>query len=84
MEPGEFSGDDLMLACWAYLHLYTLNEALISPNPILAALAVLNAKVGWHRLRRISERRLHPLSRALLDFRLAAEAAQRGTVRAAS
>jgi hypothetical protein len=83
VEPGEFSGDDLTFACWAYLHVYTLDESLASDNPLLVALAVLNAKVGKRGLQRVSQRSLHPLTRALLQFRMAADAAQRQVARAA-
>jgi hypothetical protein len=75
VEPGEFSRHDLTNAMWAYIHLYTLDESLASPNPLIASLAVLDSRVGKHRLRRISERHLHPLTRALLEFRVQAEAA---------
>jgi hypothetical protein len=63
---------DFPQACWEYLH-SNLNESLASSDPIVSSLAVLNAKVGRQRLRRASMRDLHPLTRAMLDFRLEAE-----------
>lgn len=78
---GEFL--DFPVACWEYLQ-SALNESLSSADPIVSSLAVLNAKVGRQRLLRMSTRDLHPLTRAMLDFRLTAERdarrAQRVTV----
>jgi hypothetical protein len=71
-EPGEFSRFDLHEACWFYLH-SSLNDSVASENPLVLSLAVLNAKVGKQRLRRIAQRKLHPLTRALLELRMEAE-----------
>jgi hypothetical protein len=40
---------------------------------LIVSLAVLNAKVGKGRLKKLTRQKLHPLTRALLDIRLAAE-----------
>jgi hypothetical protein len=75
-EPSELPSrlpGDLSYACWEYLH-SSVSESLASPNPLIASLAVLNARVGKQRLRRMAGAKLHPLTRALLDFRLQAEA----------
>jgi hypothetical protein len=74
-EPGEFSRFDLHEACWEYVH-SSVGDSLGSDNPLVSSLAVLNAKVGKGRLRRLAARRLHPLTRALLEFRLRAEGAR--------
>lgn len=71
-EEGEFSRFDLHIACWDYLH-QSVKDSLESENPLIKSLAVLNAKVGKGRLVKIAEQNLHPLTRALLDFRLKAE-----------
>jgi hypothetical protein len=63
---------DFPQACWEYLH-SNLNESLRSRDPFVSSLAVLNAKVGRQRLRRLSTSDLHPLTRAMLDFRMDAE-----------
>ena len=63
---------DFPKACWEYLH-SNLNESLHSPDPFLSSLAVLNAKVGRQRLQRMSTWDLHPLTRAMVDFRMGAE-----------
>lgn len=73
VEPGEFSRFDLHEACWEYIH-SSVNDSLKSNNPLIVSLAVLNAKVGRGRLNRLDGRTLHPLTRALLEVRLKAEA----------
>lgn len=72
IEDGEFSRFDLHIACWDYLH-QSIKDSLVSENPLIKSLAVLNAKVGKGRLSEIAKQNLHPLTRALLDFRLKAE-----------
>jgi hypothetical protein len=72
VEPGEFSRFDLHEACWEYIH-SSVTDSLNSGNPLVASLAVLNAKVGKGRLKKLAAKELHPLTRALLDFRLQAE-----------
>jgi hypothetical protein len=73
VEPGEFARYDLHDACWRYLH-SSINESIDSTHPLIQSLAVLSARVGKTRLRRTASRDLHPLTRALLEFRLEAEA----------
>lgn len=73
VEPGEFSRFDLHEACWEYIH-SSVNDSLKSNNPLIISLAVLNAKVGKGRLKRLAGQKLHPLTRALLEVRLKAEA----------
>jgi hypothetical protein len=72
--PGAVVGEflDFPQACWEYLH-SNLNESLRSSDPFISSLAVLNAKVGRQRLQRMAARDLHPLTRAILDFRIEAE-----------
>jgi hypothetical protein len=65
-------------ACWEYLHT-NLNESLHSSDPFVSSLAVLNAKVGRQRLRRLSTLDLHSLTRWMLDFRMDAERDARAT-----
>jgi hypothetical protein len=66
---------DLSDACWEYLH-SSVSNSLASPNPLIASLAVLSGRVGKQRLRRMLHAKLHPLTRALLEFRMQAEKAQ--------
>jgi hypothetical protein len=70
--PGEFSRFDLHEACWEYIH-SSVNDSLKSQNPLIASLAVLNARVGNGRLTRLAKQKLHPLTRALLEMRMNAE-----------
>lgn len=69
-EVGEFM--DFPDACWEYLQ-SNLNESLRSADPFVSSLAVLNAKVGRQRLKRMATWELHPLTHAMLDFRIEAE-----------
>lgn len=69
VEPGEFSRFDFHEACWEYVH-SSVNDSLNSQNPLVVSLAVLNAKVGKGRLKRLSEQKLHPLTRSLIEIRL--------------
>lgn len=77
VEDGEFSRFDLHIACFDYLH-QSITDSLESENPLIKFLAVLNAKVGRSRLSGIAKQNLHPLTRALLNFRLEAERELRG------
>lgn len=72
VEDGEFSRFDLHIACWDYLH-QSIKDSLESKNPLIKSLAILSAKVGKGRLSEIAIQNLHPLTHALLDFRLEAE-----------
>ncbi len=69
-EVGTFM--ELTEACWEYLH-SSVSDSLRSVDPFVSALAVLNAKVGRTRLHRADKSALHPLTRAMLEFRLEAE-----------
>ncbi len=71
-EYGEFSRFDLHIACFDYLH-QSIKDSIESKNPLIKSLAVLNAKVGKGRLSEIAKQNLHPLTRALLNFRIEAE-----------
>lgn len=73
VEEGEFSRFDLHIACWNFLH-QSIKDSLESENPLIKSLAVLNTRVGKCKLKKIAEQELHPLTRALLDFRVKAEA----------
>jgi hypothetical protein len=79
VERGEFSRFDLHEACWEYLHDLDPDQALSSENPLIVALAVLSSKVGKRRLRALAAHpeQLHPLARALLEFRMQAEGVTR-------
>ncbi|MCA9630694.1 MAG: hypothetical protein KC766_23650 [Myxococcales bacterium] len=72
-EPGEFTRAHLHEACWEFLH-SSLNASVASTNPLVKALAVLDARVGAQRLERIQSECLHPLTRAVLEFRRQADA----------
>lgn len=81
LQVGRFM--DLTEACWQYLH-SSVNDSLRSPDPFVSTLAILNAKVGPTRLKRAMTWDLHPLTRAMLDFRLQAERDGRASAIAAA
>lgn len=72
VEKGEFSRFDLHRACWELVH-NNVRDSLKSKNPLIVAMAILHEKVGKQTLQRMSQKQLHPLSRALLEFRMQAE-----------
>jgi hypothetical protein len=72
--PREFERSDLHEACWKILHSKP-HAALTGDDPLAAALAALNARVGVTRLRSLRDQDLHPLLRWAVEFRLSAEAA---------
>ena len=72
IEPGELSRFDLHEACWEYIH-SNINDCLKSENPLIVSLAILNAKVGKNRLKKIAIQKLHPLTQSLLAFRMKEE-----------
>jgi hypothetical protein len=43
---GEFSRQDAHHACWAYLHELSIDDALTDPDPLVQALALLDARIG--------------------------------------
>ena len=63
---------DLGEACWEYLH-SSIRNSLDSDDPFVQSLAILSAKVGKQRLRRLALRPLHVLPAEILKFRLDAE-----------
>jgi hypothetical protein len=63
---------DPAMACWEYLH-SSVNDSLRSQEPFVSSLAMLSAKVGRTRLQRALAWELHPLTLAMLKFRLEAE-----------
>jgi hypothetical protein len=73
VEPGEFTRAQLFEACFEYDALES-HACLASDNALIRSLAVLNARVGKRRLKALAEADdLHPLTRALLEFRLQCE-----------
>lgn len=70
---GEMSRQQVYQACWEYLHEIAFEDALVSDNPMLQALAVLDKRLGKRRYAKVHAQELHPLARRLLDARLEAE-----------
>lgn len=71
VEYGELSRQDVYKACWEYLHDLSIDEALISDDPLIQTLAVMDARMGKRRLKAIDQAKLHPLALKLLEERRA-------------
>jgi len=72
VEKGEFSRFEFFSACNTYLNL-SVEDALINPNPIINALAVIDKRFGKRRIENTDLSKLHPLARKLLEFRMKEE-----------
>ncbi len=72
VEKGEFEQWEFISACWDFTQ-SSLEEALLHPNPIVNAFAMLDKRLGKRRLREIEAENLHPLAKKLLEIRLEAE-----------
>lgn len=72
VEKGEFSRHDFFDACNDFLNL-SINDALIHPNPIVNAFAVLDTRFGKRRMLSFNKDNVHPLITKLLDFRMKEE-----------
>ena len=69
-EYGELSRQDAFKACFSSLHDLSIDEALISDNPLIQSLAVLDYRVGKRRLKTIKTSQLHRLAHKLLQLRI--------------
>lgn len=72
VEKGEFSRWDFLEACWEYLNL-SIEEAVLSNNPIIQSFAILDKRLGKRRLKIIDITTLNPLVSKMLKFRLDCE-----------
>lgn len=70
---GELSRQDAYQACWEFVHDLGIEEALISEDPLIQSLAVIDSRVGKRRLTRINAKGLHPLAEKLFSERCIAE-----------
>ena len=70
---GELSRQNAYESCWAFVHDLSIDEALRDSDPLVQALAVLDARLGKRRFSQIEAEHLHPLSRKLFQTRLEAE-----------
>ncbi len=81
VEYGELDRQDAYKACWEFVHELSIDEALVSSDPLIQSLGVLDAQVGKRRLRKLNVDSLHPLAARMLGERLNAENKQRLTPR---
>lgn len=73
VEYGELSRQDVYKACWAFVHDLSIEEALISDNPLVQALSVIDSRLGKRRILKIDKESLHPLALKLYILRAEAE-----------
>lgn len=73
VEYGELSRRDAYQSCWEYVHDLSAEQALRSDDPLIQALATLDARIGKRRLKAIQFDTLHPLAARLLKVRMRAE-----------
>ena len=71
-EKGEFSRWEFMDACRDYLNI-SIEDALVSENPVIRSFAMLDKRLGKRRLKLIERNGLHPLALKLLNLRLECE-----------
>ena len=72
VEKGEFSRYEFFDACNSFLNL-SIEDALICPNPIVKAFAVIDSRFGKRRMLSFNNENEHPLVLKLLDFRMKEE-----------
>lgn len=72
---GEKSRQDAYQSMFDYVHSVSHEEALVSDDVLIQALAVLDARLGKRRLEAFDDSRLHPLARKLLAIRRDSEVA---------
>ena len=70
---GELSRQNVYESCWTYLHDLSIEEALLSSDPIIQSLSVIDKRVGKRRIKKINKSELHPLAKKLIETRLKAE-----------
>ncbi len=70
VEYGELFRQGVYLSCWEYIHDLNFDEALMSDDFEIQALAMLDKRLGKRRLANIKHKSLHLLVRRFLDFRI--------------
>ena len=70
---GEMGRQDVYEACWKLLHEISIDQALVSNNPMIQTLAVIDKRVGKKQIQQIDITRLHPLAKKLLQKRIGIE-----------
>lgn len=73
VDYGEMSRQDVYKACFEYLHDLSIEESLLSDDPLIQTLAVIDRRVGKNRVAKINKEHLHPLAKKLLEERIASE-----------
>lgn len=67
---GELSRQGVYESCWEYLHELSIEEALLSDNPLIQTLSMADKRVGKRRLAKIEKEKLHPLAKKVYEERM--------------
>lgn len=70
---GELSRQDVYESCWAYIHDLSIEQAVLSDNPLIQSLAMIDKRLGKRKIKEIDIKLLHPLANRLLKERIEAE-----------
>jgi len=70
---GELSRQDVYQSCWEYIHDLSIEQALLSDDPLIQSLAMIDKRLGKRKVKEIDMSLLHPLAVRLLKERIEAE-----------
>jgi hypothetical protein len=70
---GELSRQNVYESCWAYLHDLPIEQAVLSDNPLIQSLAMIDKRLGKRKMKAIDPKVLHPLAKRLLYERVTLE-----------
>jgi NhaP-type Na+/H+ and K+/H+ antiporter len=70
---GELSRQDVYESCWAYVHDLSIEQAVLSDNPLIQSLAMIDKRLGKRKIKEIDINLLHPLAKRLLKERIEIE-----------
>ena len=73
VEYGKMSRQNVYEACWTFIHEITIEKALISEDPFIQFLAVIDKRVGKRRLESIDPRKFCNLAKRFFELRIEAE-----------
>jgi hypothetical protein len=70
---GDLSRQDVYETCWKYLHELSIEEALLSDDPLIQTLSLTDKRIGKRRLMKINKENLHPLAKRIFEERINTE-----------
>lgn len=81
---GDVSRQGFYLSCWQFLHTLSIDQALLSDDIVIQALAVIDKRVGKRRIIQLEETPMHQLAKTLLRHRVNIEIKNRHSRHTAS